>query len=120
MATIRLGKRTDGRSPRIRDFVPLADLDSLVIGGWDIFEDNIYEAASKAGVLDKADLEKVKAPLSAIKPMKAVFDPDYVRRLHGTNVKEGGSKMDKAEAVMEDIRNFQKTSGASRLIMIWA
>ena len=119
MATVRLGKRTDGRSPKIKDFVPLAGLNDLVIGGWDIFEDNIYEASVKAGVLDKADLEKVKAPLSAIKPMKAVFDTDYVRRIHGPNVKEGGSKMDKAQAVMEDIRNFQKTTGASRLVMIW-
>jgi myo-inositol-1-phosphate synthase len=119
MATIRLGKRTDGRSPKIKDFVPLAGLDDLVIGGWDIFEDNVYEAALKAGVLDKSDLEKVKAPLSAIRPMKAVFDPEYVRRITGPNVKQGGSKMDKAEAVMEDIRSFRKTTGASRLMMIW-
>ncbi|MCC7174996.1 MAG: inositol-3-phosphate synthase [Bryobacterales bacterium] len=119
MATIRLGKRTEGRSPRIKDFVPLAGLDDLVIGGWDIFEDDIYEAALKAGVLDKSDLEKVKAPLAAIKPMKAVFDPEYVRRLHGSHVKEGGSKMDKAQALMQDIRDFQKNTGVSRMIMIW-
>ena len=119
MATIRLGKRTDGRSPKIKDFVPLAGLIVLVIGGWDIFEDNVYEAASKAGVLDKTDLEKVKAPLSAIKPMKAVFDPEYVRRITGPNVKQGGSKMDKARMVMDDIENFRKSSGASRLVMIW-
>jgi myo-inositol-1-phosphate synthase len=119
MATIRLGKRTEGRSPKIKDFVPLADLKDLVIGGWDIFEDNVYEAALKAGVLDRADLEKVKEPLSAIRPMKAVFDPEYVRRIHGPNVKQGGSKMDKAQAVMEDIRQFQKATGASRMIMIW-
>ncbi len=119
MATIRLGKRTDGRSPKIKTFVPLAGLDDLVIGGWDIFDDNVYEAASKAGVLEKSDLEKVKAPLSAIKPMKAVFDSEYVRRITGPNVKQGGSKMDKAQAVMEDIRNFKKTTGVSRLMMIW-
>jgi myo-inositol-1-phosphate synthase len=119
MATVRLGKRTDGRSPKIKDFVPLADLKDLVFGGWDIFEDDMYEAGLKAGVLDRADLEKVKAPLSAIKPMKAVFDPEYVQRLHGPNIKEGGSKMDKAEAVMDDIRSFQKSTGASRMVMIW-
>ncbi len=119
MATVRLGKRTDGRSPKIKDFVPLAGLDDLVFGGWDIFEDNMYDAGVKAGVLDRADLDKVKGPLSAIKPMKAVFDPEYVQRLHGPNVKEGGSKMDKAQAVMDDIRSFQKTTGATRMVMIW-
>ena len=119
MATVRLGKRTDGRSPRIKDFVPLAGLNDLVIGGWDIFEDNAYEAALKAGVLDKGHVEKVKGPLSAIKPMKAVFDPEFVRRLNGPNVKQGGSKMDKARMVMDDIENFRKTSGATRLVMVW-
>lgn len=119
MATIRLGKRTEGRSPKIKDFVPLAELSDLVFGGWDIFPDNLYEAALKAGVLEKSDIERVKEPLAAIKPMKAVYDPEYVRRLHGPNIKEGGSKMDKAEAVMEDIRNFQKSTGVSRMVMIW-
>ncbi len=119
MGTVRLGKRTDGRSPRVKDFVPLASLNDLVIGGWDIFEDNTYEAALKAGVLDKGHVEKVKGPLSAIKPMKAVFDPEFVRRLNGPNVKQGGSKMDKARMVMDDIENFRKTSGASRLVMVW-
>jgi myo-inositol-1-phosphate synthase len=119
MGTVRLGKRTEGRSPLIKDFIPLAGLNDLVIGGWDIFEDNAYEAALKAGVLDKAHVEKVKGPLSAIKPMKAVFDPEYVRRLNGPNVKQGGSKMDKARMVMDDIETFRKTSGASRLVMVW-
>ncbi len=119
MATIRLGKRTEGRSPKIKDFIPLAELQDIVVGGWDIFEDNVYEAARKAGVLEKSDLERVKAPLAAIKPMKAVFDPEYVRRIHGPNVKEGGSKMDKAHAVMDDIRRFRDTTGVSRMVMIW-
>ena len=119
MGTIRLGKRTEGRSPRIKDFVPLAELQDLVIGGWDIFEDNAYEAARKAGVLDKAHIEKLKEPLSAIKPMKAVFDHDYVRRLDGPNVKQGGSKMDKARMLMDDIEQFRKSTGVSRLVMIW-
>jgi len=119
LGTVRLGKRTEGRTPAIKDFVPLASVDDLVVGGWDIFEDNAYEAAVKAGVLDKSLLEQVKQPLSAIKPMKAVFDPAYVKRLNGPNVKTGRTKMDLAEAVMEDIRQFKQTSGASRLAMIW-
>ncbi len=119
MATVRLGKRTEGRSPKIKDFVPLAGLNDLVIGGWDIFEDNVYDAAMKAGVLERTQLEKVKGPLSAIKPMKAVFDPEFVRRIDGPNVKQGGSKMDKARMVMEDIENFRKTNGVSRLVMVW-
>jgi myo-inositol-1-phosphate synthase len=119
MGTIRLGKRTEGRSPKIKDFVPLAEPQDLVIGGWDIFEDNAYEAARKAGVLDKAHIEKLKEPLSAIKPMKAVFDHDYVRRLDGPHVKQGGSKMDKARMLMDDIEQFRKSTGVSRLVMIW-
>jgi myo-inositol-1-phosphate synthase len=119
LATIRLGKRTDGRSPMIKDFVPLAKIDDLVYGGWDIYEDTAYEAAVHANVLEASLLEKVKAPLSAVRPMKAVFDPEYVRRIHGPNVKDQGSKMDKAEMLMEDIRQFRESSGAARLIMIW-
>lgn len=119
MATIRLGKRTESRSPRIKDFVPLARLEDLAIGGWDIFEDNVYDAAVKAGVLERALLDKVKEPLSAIWPMKAVFNHEYVRRIDGPNVKKGGTNMDKARLLMEDIENFRKSSGASRLVMIW-
>jgi len=119
MATIRLGKRTDGRSPMIKDFVPLAGLNDLVFAGWDIFEDNAYEAAVKAGVLERSLLDQLKEPLTAIKPLKAVFDSEYVRRIHGPNVKPTGSKMDKAEMLMEDIRNFRQSSGAARMIMIW-
>jgi myo-inositol-1-phosphate synthase len=119
LATIRLGKRTDNRSPMIKDFVPLATLDDLVFGGWDIYEDTAYEAAANARVLEAPQLEKLKEPLSAIKPMKAVFDQEYVKRIHGPNVKEGGSKMDKAEMLMDDIRQFQQTNGVSRSVMIW-
>jgi myo-inositol-1-phosphate synthase len=119
MGTVRLGKRTDARSPMIKDFVPLAGLDDLVFGGWDIFEDSAYEAALKAGVLDKTLLGTVKEPLSAVKPMKAVFDQEYVKRINGPNVKQGGSKMDKAEMLIDDIRNFKSSTGASRLVMIW-
>jgi myo-inositol-1-phosphate synthase len=119
LATIRLGKRTDGRAPMIKDFVPLAGLDDLVYGGWDIFEDNGYEAAVKAGVLDKTLLDQVKEPLAAVRPMKAVFDPEYVKRLDGPNVKKNGSKMDKAEALIADIKEFQRSTGVSRTVMVW-
>jgi len=119
LATVRLGKRTDGRSPLIREFVPLAGLNDLVFGTWDIFEDNCFEAAQRAGVLEKPLLDQLQAPLSAIRPMKAVFDQEYVKRITGPNVKTKGSKMDKAEMLMEDIGNFRQSSGASRLAMIW-
>ncbi len=119
MATIRLGKRTEGRSPRIKDFVPLADLDDLVFTGWDIFPDDMYTAACKAGVLDRELIEQIKPFLQSITPRAAVFDRNYVRNLDGPNMKTGTSKMDLAEQVREDIREFKKTSGASRFVMIW-
>ncbi|HJT58686.1 MAG TPA: inositol-3-phosphate synthase [Ktedonobacteraceae bacterium] len=117
MGTIRLGKRTDNTTPLIKDFVPLADLNDLVFTGWDIFEDNVYEAAAHAEVLDKPTLEKLKPYLEKIKPMPAVFDQHYVKRLHGTYVKQGHNKRDLAEQVMADIRTFKKT--ADRVVMIW-
>jgi myo-inositol-1-phosphate synthase len=119
LATIRLGKRTDGRSPYIKDFVPLASLDDLVFGGWDIYEDTAYEAAANAKVLDKDLLEQVKEPLQAIQPMKAVFDHEYIRRIDGPNKKTTGTKMDKAHALMADIEEFRRSQGCSRLVMIW-
>ena len=119
LGTIRLGKRTEGRSPAIRDFVPLAGLEDIEIGCWDIFEDNAYEAAVKAGVLDMPLLTELKEPLTAFQPMKAVFDQKFVKRLNGPNVKTGGTKMDYAEGVMEDIRQFQKRTGVARMVMIW-
>ena len=119
LGTIRLGKRTEGRSPAIRNFVPLAKPEDLVVAGWDIFEDNAYQAAVKAGVLEMPLLEQLKEPLAAIRPMKAVFDQDYVKRLHGPNVKTEGSKRDYAEMVMDDIRQFQKRTGVARMVMIW-
>jgi len=119
LGTVRLGKRTDGRTPKIQDFVPLSKMEDLVFGGWDIFEDNAYESAVHASVLEASLLEKIREPLQSIKPMKAVFDTDYVRRLQGPNVKDRGSKMDKAEMLMDDIRQFRESSGAARLVMIW-
>ena len=119
MGTIRLGKRTDGRSPKLKEFVPLASLDDLVFTGWDIFEDNMYEAASNAGVLDHRLLEQLKPFLSSITPRPAVFDHNYVKKIDGPNVKKGKTKMDLAEQLRADIRNFRKTSGATRLVTMW-
>jgi myo-inositol-1-phosphate synthase len=119
LGTIRLGKRTEGRTPRIQDFVPLAPLACLSFGTWDIYEDNAYDAALNAKVLDGPLLERLKDPLSQIKPMKAVFDQHYVKRINGPNVKSGSNKMELAEAVMEDIREFKRHNGCTRLVMIW-
>ncbi len=119
MGTVRLGKRTDARSPKIKEFVPLAGLSDLVFTGWDLFEDDMYTAAVKAGVLERSLIDNVKPFLSSITPQKAVFDRNYVKKLDGPNVKKGKNKMDLAEQVREDIRNFRKSSGASRLVTIW-
>ncbi|MDZ4798930.1 MAG: inositol-3-phosphate synthase [Bryobacteraceae bacterium] len=119
MATVRLGKRTDGRSPYIRDFVPLAGLDDLVFGGWDIFEDTAYEAAQNAKVLEPSLLEQVKEPMQAIRPMAAVFDQNYVKRITGPNVKQAANNMEKAHMLMEDIRRFQSDNNIARTVMIW-
>ena len=119
MGTIRLGKRTEGRSPLIKDFVPLASLDNVVFGCWDIFNDNAYEAAKHAGVLDKELLEQIRPELEAIKPMSAVFDNRYVKRLDGPNVKKGKNKKDLAEQLIEDMRRFKKENGCDRLVMVW-
>ena len=117
MGTIRLGKRTDNNSPLIKDFVPLADLNDIVFTGWDIFEDNVYEAAAHAKVLDKEILEQLKPYLQSIKPLPAVFDQHYVKRLNGTHVKKGKNKRDLAEQVRADIQAFRKT--VDRVVMIW-
>jgi len=119
MGTIRLGKRTEGRSPKIKEFVPLAALDDMVFGGWDIFEENSFEAAMHAGVLEKDLLRQIQPFLESIKPMPAVFDRHYVKKLEGRHVKKGKNKMDLAEQLRDDIRNFKKSSGAERLVMIW-
>ena len=119
MGTIRLGKRTEARSPLIKDFLPLAGLDDLVFGGWDIFEDNCYESAANAGVLEPALLERVRPELEAIRPWPAVFDRRYVRRLDGPNVKRGGNKRDLAEQVIADMRRFKAENRLDRLTMVW-
>jgi len=119
MGTVRLGKRTEARSPLIKDFVPLASLDDVVFGGWDIFEDNSYEAAKTAGVLEGDLLDKVRPELEAIKPMPAVFDRRYVKRLDGPNVKKGKNKKDLAEQLREDLRRFKQENKCDRLVMVW-
>jgi myo-inositol-1-phosphate synthase len=119
MGTIRLGKRTDRRTPLIKDFVPLAKLDDLVFGGWDLYKDNAYEAAVNAGVLERTQLDAVKGFLQRIRPMPAVFEQRFVKNLHGENVKKGKNKMHLAEQLMNDIRGFKKKHRLSRLVMIW-
>ena len=119
MGTIRLGKRTDGRSPKIKDFVKLARLEDLVFGGWDIFPESAYDAAAKAGVLDPHHLAAVKAFLSKIKPMPAAFDHEYVKMLNGKHVKKGKTKYEIALQIKKDIADFRKKHGCSRLVMLW-
>ena len=119
IGTIRLGKRTDNRSPLIPDFVPLAGLDQLVFGGWDIFEDDCYEAAKTAGVLEASLLDQIKGELTAVKPMPAVFDRQYVKRLDGPNVKKGKNKKDLAEQLISDIRRFKTDNGLDRVVLLW-
>ncbi len=119
MGTIRLGKRTESRVPPIKEFVGLAELDDLHFGGWDIFEDNAYEAAMNAGALDKEDLERVRDELEALQPMKAVFDQRYVKALEGTWVKSGGSRWDYAQQIMADIQAFKDATGVDRVVIIW-
>jgi myo-inositol-1-phosphate synthase len=119
MGTIRLGKRTEKRIPRIKEFVPLTELKDIEFGGWDIFEDNAYEAAANARVLQPALLDQIKPELESIHPMPAVFEQAYVKRLNGTHVKRGKNKMDLAEQVREDIRNFKKSRKLERLVMVW-
>jgi myo-inositol-1-phosphate synthase len=119
LGTIRLGKRTEGRIPKIKDLVPLAKLDDLVFGGWDVFPDDAYQAAAKAGVLDAKDLGKVQKFLKSIKPMKAAFDQNYVKNLQGTNVKKAKTKFDLAEQIRDDIRDFKKRNKLDRLVMVW-
>ena len=120
MATIRLGKRADKRAPKIREFVPLTDLSDLVFAAWDPIPDDAYAAAVKAGVLEGHHVEPIADFLKGIQPMPAAFDQQYVKRLHGTNVKKGKTKRDRAEQLREDIRQFKKTSGVARVVIIWA
>jgi len=119
MGTIRLGKRTESRTPRIKDFVPLAELDDIVFGGWDIFKEDCYAAARTAGVVEPSQLEQVRGELEAIQPMSAVFDQRYVKRLSGPNVKKGKTKRDLADQVTADIRDFKERHGCERLVMVW-
>ena len=119
MGTIRLGKRTDKRVPLIKDFVSLSGLDDLVFGGWDIFKDDMYAAAVNAGVLEGATLDGIKTELENVRPMPAVFDQNYVKRLSGTHVKRGKTKMDLADLLRKDIQTFKAEYRLSRLVMIW-
>lgn len=117
--SIRLGKRTENRSPKIKDFVPLTDLNDIVFGGWDVYEDNVYEAAVKAGVLDPYLLKAIQPELEALVPMKAAFDKNYVKNLDGTNIKEYDTKYNLALAVMKDIETFKAKHNCDRIVMVW-
>jgi myo-inositol-1-phosphate synthase len=119
LGTIRLGKRTEKRTPHIRDFVPLAALDDLTFGAWDIFPDNAYQAGLRAGVVERGLLDLVRGELEAVVPWRAVFDRDYVKRLDGTHVKQGGTKVDLAQQVMADINTFRASTGVARTVMVW-
>jgi myo-inositol-1-phosphate synthase len=119
LQTIRLGKRYENRSPLIKDFVPLASLNQLVFGGWDFFTDDMFVAATKAGVLDAAMLAHVQKELSAVKPMAAVYDPAYIRNIKAANPKKGKSKWDLAQQVIADIESFKKKNGCDRVVMLW-
>ena len=119
MGTIRIGKRTEDNTRLIKDFIPLADLNQITFGGWDIFEDNVYESATNAGVLDRYLLEQLKPELEAIKPMKAAFDKKYVTKLEGTYYKKAATKMDLADQLRQDIRDFKANNNCDRLAMVW-
>jgi myo-inositol-1-phosphate synthase len=120
LGTIRLGKRTEARAPFIKDFVPLATLDDIVFGAWDPVPDNCYESCLHCGVLDKHEhVFPIKDFLKGIEPMPAVFDQNYVKRLSGTNVKQGKNKRELAEALRKDIRDFKARNGCDRLVMVW-
>jgi len=118
MGTIRLGKRTENRRPKIKDFVPLASLNDVVFGGWDVYPDNVFEAASKAAVLEKDLLAKIKPELEAVVPMKAAFDQNYAKNLTATHVKEG-TRYELAQQVIEDIQNFKEANGCDRIVLVW-
>lgn len=119
LSRIRLGKRTDNRNPIIKDFVPLANLQDIVFGGWDVYSDNVYEAASKAEVLEQHQLDQVRETLEAIQPMKAVFDTNFIKNLDGTHIKTGLTRRQLADAVREDIRAFKEKNGLDRIVMVW-
>ncbi len=119
MSTIRLGKRTDDRNPRIKDFVPLADLHDIVFGGWDIYNDNVYESALNARVLEPYQLHDLQDQLERIKPMPAVFDHEYVKNINGTNIKSADTKMDLAYMLMADIEKFKTENNCSRAVIVW-
>ncbi|PCI98352.1 MAG: inositol-3-phosphate synthase [Flavobacteriales bacterium] len=119
MGTIRIGKRTENNTPLIKDFIPLADISNIAFGGWDLFEENVYESATHAGVLDRYLLEQLKPELEAIKPMKAVFDKKYVTKLEGSYKKEAATKMELADMLRQDIRDFKTNNNCDRLAMVW-
>lgn len=120
LATMRLGKRNENNFPKIKDVVPLTDLDDVVFGGWDIFPDDVYAAAKHAEVLTDKDLDGVKEELMEIKPMPAAFDQNWVKRLHGTHIKQAATRWDLMEAIRKDIRDFKAANGCDRVVVLWS
>ena len=118
MGSIRLGKRTENRYPKVKDFVPLANLNDIVFGGWDVYSDNVYEAAMKAKVLEPGLLNAVKAELEVVVPMKAAFDKNYAKNLTATNIKSG-TRYELAQAVMNDILTFKEKNNCDRIVLVW-
>jgi myo-inositol-1-phosphate synthase len=118
MGNIRLGKRTENRFPKVKDFVSLADLNDIVFGGWDVYSDNVYEAAMKAKVLEPGLLNQVKSELEVVVPMKAAFDKNYAKNLVATNIKTG-TRYELAQQVMDDILTFKEDHGCDRIVLVW-
>jgi myo-inositol-1-phosphate synthase len=119
MGTIRLGKRTEKRIPTIKEFVPLSNLDDITFGGWDIFEDDAYQSALTAGVLEKSLLDEIKPELEAVKPMRGVFNKDYVKKLDGNYIKSAKTKWDFAQMLIDDINQFKDKNKLDRLSIVW-
>ncbi|MDR0974006.1 MAG: inositol-3-phosphate synthase [Prevotellaceae bacterium] len=120
LATIRLGKREENKFPKIKDIIPLTALPDVVFGGWDIFAEDAYAAAIHAEVLDEKDLNGVKDELKSIRPMPAVFDQEWVKRLHGTHIKQEPTRWELAQAVRKDIQEFKKANGCDRIVVLWS
>jgi myo-inositol-1-phosphate synthase len=118
MGNIRLGKRTENRNPKVKDFVPLADLHDIVFGGWDVYSDNVYESAMNAKVLEAGLLNSVKTELESVVPMKAAFDQNYAKNLTATHIKTG-TRYELAQQVMKDIQDFSDKNGCDRVVVLW-
>jgi len=119
MGNIHLNRKSGNNYPKIKDFVPLAQLQDIVFGGWDVYEDNVFEAASRAKVLEPGMLHALRPELEAVKPMKAVFEKEYAKNLDGTHIKKGANKYELASALMDDMTSFKESRDCDRLVIVW-